>query len=84
VPCKTLCELLYRVVINIYIFSNYAAYLEDGTCFDNSFKRSAPVNFVLGSKQLIEAIEMVVPLMSKGEKARIVVAPEVLQFQIFT
>lgn len=46
-------------------------------CFDNSWNRGHPINFLLGSKQIIEGIELIVPILSRGEKARIVVPPEV-------
>mmetsp|Transcript_17099 Transcript_17099/g.18553 ORF Transcript_17099/g.18553 Transcript_17099/m.18553 type:complete len:155 (-) Transcript_17099:62-526(-) len=55
---------------------HYAGYLEDGTCFDNSWQRGQSINFLLGSKQVIEAIELVVPLLSRGEKARLVIPSE--------
>jgi len=62
---------------------HYAGYLEDGTCFDNSWQRGQSINFLLGSKQVIEAIELVVPLLSRGEKARLVIPSEVSEFRIF-
>lgn len=55
---------------------HYSAYLEDGTCFDNSWNRGQPINFILGSKQVIEAIELILPMLSRGEKARIVIPSE--------
>ncbi len=55
---------------------NYIAYLEDGTCFDNTFTRGQPIYFILGASQVIPAFEMVVPQMSRGSHGKIVVPPE--------
>ncbi|RYH29071.1 FKBP-type peptidyl-prolyl cis-trans isomerase [archaeon] len=64
-------------LVEILICSDYVAYLEDGTCFDSSRGRRQPLNFVLGSGQIISGIEMVLPLMSRGTGVRIVIPPEV-------
>jgi peptidyl-prolyl cis-trans isomerase A (cyclophilin A) len=56
---------------------HYAAYLEDGTCFDNSKNRGQPLYFIYGASQVIPGIEMVLPILSRGEKARIVIPAEV-------
>lgn len=55
---------------------NYIAYLEDGTCIDNSLARGMPLNFILGAGQVIAALELVLLSLSRGERARIVVPPE--------
>jgi len=55
---------------------HYIAYLEDGTAFDNSFNRGQPIYFILGAGQVISALEMVVPTLSRGSRARIVIPPE--------
>mmetsp|Transcript_4238 Transcript_4238/g.5822 ORF Transcript_4238/g.5822 Transcript_4238/m.5822 type:complete len:141 (+) Transcript_4238:6-428(+) len=55
---------------------NYAGFLEDGSCFDNTYNRGQPIYFILGAKQVIAAWEDVLPVLSRGEKARIVVPPE--------
>ncbi len=74
---------MYIYLNNALSHSHYAGYLEDGTCFDNSWQRGQSINFLLGSKQVIEAIELVVPLLSRGEKARLVIPSEVSEFRIF-
>eukprot|EP01036_Dinobryon_divergens_P031987 gene31988-41486_t len=55
---------------------NYIGYLDDGSCFDNSYKRGQALYFILGAEQVIPAWEEVLPILSRGEKARIVVPPE--------
>ena len=55
---------------------HYIGKLEDGTVFDNTYNRGQPVYFVLGAKQVIKAIEEALPILSRGEKARLVVPPE--------
>ena len=56
---------------------HYTGYLEDGTCFDDSYQRGQPVFFVLGAEQVLRGWEMVLPILSRGERARIVLQPEV-------
>jgi FKBP-type peptidyl-prolyl cis-trans isomerase len=53
-------------------------FLEDGTMFDNSYNRGQPVFFVLGGGQVVKGWENVLPVLSKGEKARIKLTPEVI------
>lgn len=55
------------------LYRHYSAYLEDGTCFDNSVNRGQPLYFVLGAGQIIAGIEMVLPILSRGAVARLVV-----------
>eukprot|EP01038_Epipyxis_sp_PR26KG_P012005 gene12005-16073_t len=55
---------------------HYVGYLEDGTCFDNSYSRSQPIYFILGAGQVIRAFEQALSVMSRGEKVKIVVPPE--------
>lgn len=52
-------------------------FLEDGSCFDNSYNRGQPIYFIFGASQVIEGWEMILPVMSRGEKARITVPSEV-------
>ena len=58
-------------------FRHYSGFLEDGTCFDDSNQRGQPVFFVLGAEQVLRGWEQVLPILSRGEKARIVLQPEV-------
>ena len=59
---------------------HYTAHLEDGTQIDDSYARSQPIYFVLGGasgvSQVIPGFEQVIPIMSRGEKARLVIPPD--------
>lgn len=44
--------------------------------FDNSLNRGKPLYFILGAGQVIPALEMVIPLLSRSQKAKIVVPPD--------
>jgi FKBP-type peptidyl-prolyl cis-trans isomerase len=57
------------------IAMHYIGYLADGTMFDNSYQRGQPVYFILGGGHVILGWEKVLPMLSKGEKARITVPP---------
>ena len=57
------------------ISMHYIGYLADGSMFDNSYQRGQPVNFILGGGHVIEGWERILPMLSKGEKARITVPP---------
>lgn len=57
------------------ISMHYIGYLADGTMFDNSYQRGQPVNFILGGGHVIQGWEQVIPMLSKGEKARITIPP---------
>jgi FK506-binding protein 1 len=57
------------------ISMHYIGYLADGSMFDNSYQRGQPVNFILGGGHVIEGWERALPMLSKGEKARITVPP---------
>ncbi len=76
--CESCVVFVYLKVKRLFpTFRHYIAYLEDGTCFDNSANRGQPLYFILGSGQVIKAIELVLPILSRGERARIVVPSEV-------
>lgn len=57
---------------------HYKAYLEDGTCIDNSYNRGQPIYFILGSGTVIKGWERVLlsGVVSKGQKIKIVIPPE--------
>jgi len=57
------------------IAMHYVGYLADGTMFDNSYNRGQPVCFILGGGHVIPGWENVIPMLSKGEKARVVIPP---------
>ena len=50
--------------------------LIDETVFDSSFDRNKPIEFKLGSNQVIEGWEIGISLLSKGDKAKFVIPPE--------
>ena len=45
---------------------HYIGYLEDGTEFDNSYRRDRPLCVLLGSEQLIQGLEVTLTKMSRG------------------
>mmetsp|Transcript_29543 Transcript_29543/g.49447 ORF Transcript_29543/g.49447 Transcript_29543/m.49447 type:complete len:159 (-) Transcript_29543:178-654(-) len=55
---------------------HYKGYLDDGTCFDDSFARGQPIYFVLGAEQVLRGFELVLPILSRGERARITLEPD--------
>lgn len=52
---------------------HYIGYLADGTMFDNSYNRGQPIYFILGGGHIIPGLEQVMPMMSKGQKARVTI-----------
>ncbi|MEY1661400.1 FKBP-type peptidyl-prolyl cis-trans isomerase [Isoalcanivorax beigongshangi] len=56
------------------ITAHYRGTLVDGTVFDDSNERGEPINFSL--RQVIPAWQEVLPMMSVGDKWRIVVPPQ--------
>tara|TARA_Y100000591_G_scaffold28262_1_gene20882 strand:+ start:7822 stop:8871 length:1050 start_codon:yes stop_codon:yes gene_type:complete len=48
---------------------HYIGTLEDGTEFDNSYKRIYPFEFILGNNNVIPLWDMGIKTMSKGEKS---------------
>jgi FKBP-type peptidyl-prolyl cis-trans isomerase len=57
------------------IAMHYIGYLADGTMFDNSYNRGQPLYFILGGGHVIQGWEQVLPMMSKGQKARVTIPP---------
>lgn len=55
---------------------NYRATLEDGTEIDNTYEGGEPATFVLGQGIVIAGWDEGVALMHEGEKAELVVPPE--------
>lgn len=53
----------------------YEGTLEDGTVFDSSKKHGEPLEFVVGSGQLIEGFDDAVLGMKKGEKKEVRLEP---------
>ncbi len=55
---------------------HYKGMLIDETVFDSSLDRNKPIEFKLGSNQVIEGWEIGISLLSKGDKAKFVIPPE--------
>lgn len=56
--------------------AHYVGALEDGTVFDESYGRGQPIQFVLGSGQLIQGWELGLVGMKEGGKRQLVIPPE--------
>lgn len=54
----------------------YTGRLDDGTVFDSTRERSAPLTFKLGAVTVIQGFDIVVATMTRGEKARVIIQPE--------
>lgn len=55
---------------------DYKGCLEDGTEFDSSHSRDAPLVFTLGKEQVIKGLDLGVATMHKGEVAKFMLQPE--------
>ncbi|WAC01974.1 peptidylprolyl isomerase [Lacinutrix neustonica] len=55
---------------------HYKGTLTDGTVFDSSYKRNAPIDFPLGMGQVIAGWDEGVALLKVGDKARFVIPSE--------
>jgi FKBP-type peptidyl-prolyl cis-trans isomerase len=55
------------------VICNYAGRLLDGTEFDSSYRRGAPLVFRLGAGQVIQGWEEAFPMMHKGEKRTLII-----------
>ncbi|MCH8815650.1 MAG: FKBP-type peptidyl-prolyl cis-trans isomerase [Chloroflexi bacterium] len=55
---------------------HYIGRLEDGTEFDNSFERGAPIEFVLGTGAVIPGWDEGVALMNMGDRFELIIPPE--------
>ena len=54
----------------------YTGSLEDGTVFDSSDKHDAPLEFIVGSGQIIKGFDEAVVGMEEGQEKEIILAPE--------
>ncbi|MEE2657882.1 MAG: FKBP-type peptidyl-prolyl cis-trans isomerase [Candidatus Latescibacterota bacterium] len=55
---------------------HYTGMLADGTIFDDSYSRGSPFRFALGQGQVIAGWDEGIALMGKGDKARLVIPPQ--------
>lgn len=55
---------------------HYSGWLPDGKNFDSSYKRNKPFEFMLGQGQVIRGWDEGISLLKKGEKAQLVIPPE--------
>ncbi|MEM7344249.1 MAG: FKBP-type peptidyl-prolyl cis-trans isomerase [Chloroflexota bacterium] len=55
---------------------HYAGTLEDGTEFDNSYKRGQPIEFPLGTGRVIPGWDEGIALLKVGDKAKLVIPPD--------
>ena len=55
---------------------HYQGRLEDGTVFDDSYKRGEPITFILGQGQVIKGWEQGIEGMAVGEKRTLTIPPE--------
>lgn len=55
---------------------HYSGWLPDGKNFDSSYKRGEPFEFVLGAREVITGWDEGIALLHKGEKAQLVLPPE--------
>jgi len=56
--------------------THYVGALQDGTVFDESYGRGQPIQFVLGSGQLIQGWDLGLVGVKEGGKRRLIIPPE--------
>jgi len=59
------------------VYVHYVGKLADGTVFDDSYKRNAPLSFPLGSGRVIKGWDEGISLMHVGDSALLVIPPEI-------
>ncbi len=55
---------------------HYTGQLSDGSVFDSSYERDEPVQFSMGSGEVLPGLEEGIALLKEGTKATIVIPPE--------
>ena len=59
-----------------HIYVNYTGMLEDGSKFDSSYDRGTPIDFTVGSGQVIKGWDFGLLGMKVGGKRRLVISPD--------
>lgn len=62
--------------INDMVYVHYRLMLEDSTIIDNSYDRGEPVSFKMGAGQVIEGWEKGIGLLNEGDKAILIIPPD--------
>lgn len=62
--------------VNKNVEVHYTGYLTDGKVFDSSIERGDPIEFILGTGQVISGWEEGIALMSVGDKYRLIIPAE--------
>jgi len=65
-----------RPLINDMVYVHYRLLLEDSTIIDNSYERGEPVSFKMGAGQVIEGWEKGIGLLNEGDKAIMIIPPD--------
>ena len=65
-----------RPLMNDMIYVHYRLMLEDSTIIDNSYDREEPVSFKMGAGQVIPGWERGISLLREGDKAIMVIPPD--------
>lgn len=60
-----------KIEDNAYI--HYSGFLPNGSIFDSSVKKGAPVHIITGINQLFEGFDIALKLMNKGSKYRFII-----------
>ena len=55
---------------------HYTGTLSDGTKFDSSYDRGEPINFIVGSGQMIPGFDSAIPGMEVGDKKTLSLQPQ--------
>jgi hypothetical protein len=55
---------------------HYIGKLTDGSEFDNSYSRGAPIEFILGAGQVIKGWDEGIGLMNVGDKMKLIIPPD--------
>lgn len=62
--------------INKSVEVHYTGYLLDGKIFDSSRDRNEPIEFILGTGQVIKGWDEGISLMNVGDKMRLIIPPD--------